>query len=548
MKKRHLLALPCSLLFAFPVASRAQEVPAHEHAPGAHSMVKLGTVSFPNSGSRSAQTPFLRGLALLHSFEYEDAAEAFREAQRADAGFAVAYWGEALTYAKLLWGLDDPAAARSVLARLAPTPAARLGRAGTEREEAYGSAIEALYQEGDLPTRIRGYVAALRTLTAAHPTDVEARALLAIALQMGGAGYTGAEAKGRRLEAIDLAKTIFAAQPDHPGGAHYLIHATDHPEFAAHGLAAARAYAEIAPDAEHALHMPSHIFVQIGAWDDAVASNERAWAASRASVKARRASNTDLSFHTLWWLQYGYLQQGRYAAAKAVVDSVDNLLAGIDWAKSDAIDARFAPTEFRFTYATETGDWSVFGSRAPEVVRAGSGGTSQRAQGFAFANAYNVAFAAGMMNDTAAAATLTGMFAGDGARRTIARAHIAALVARARGQGSLYLESLRAAAEADAQIVHFGPPNMVPAHELLGNALLEAKLLPDAISAFEKSLQLMPNRSASLLGLARAQRAVGDEASARKSYARLVANWRAADATMPAVKAALDESRRSGAQ
>ncbi|MEO5579683.1 MAG: hypothetical protein ABIR58_03430, partial [Gemmatimonadaceae bacterium] len=349
MKTLDLLALVAFLGVASPAVLAAQPGTDHGHGPAAHANARLGKVTFPNSGGKQAQAPFLRGLALLHSFHYDDAAEAFRAAQRADAGFALAYWGEALTFAKLLWGLDNPVAARAALSRLAPTPAARLALARTDREKAYGTAVEALYQEADLQTRIRAYVESLRSLTAKNPDDLEARALLSIALQMGGAGYSGAALTDRRMEAIGLAQSIFAAHPDHPGGAHYLIHATDHPDFASRGIAAARAYAKIAPDAEHALHMPSHIFVQIGAWDDAVASNERAWAASRAEVKARGSPNTDLSFHTLWWLQYGYLQQGRYAAAKAVVDSVRDLLQGMDWGKSDAIDARFALTEFRFT-------------------------------------------------------------------------------------------------------------------------------------------------------------------------------------------------------
>ena len=133
-----------------------------------------------------------------------------------------------------------------------------------------------------------------------------------------GDGGTREQRKALTEESIALAQSVFAASPDHPGGAHYLIHATDNPQYASRGLAAARAYAKIAPDAEHALHMPSHIFVQVGAWGDVVSSNERAWAASRAWVKSRGVPNTELSFHSLWWLQHGYLQQGRLEAAKAV--------------------------------------------------------------------------------------------------------------------------------------------------------------------------------------------------------------------------------------
>ncbi|MBA3341710.1 MAG: tetratricopeptide repeat protein [Gemmatimonadaceae bacterium] len=537
MNYRFALALASALAFQWPIGLPAQEAAAHDHAPGAHLNERLGKVTFPNSGARPAQASFLRGLALLHSFEYEDAADSFREAQRADAAFAVAYWGEALTYAKLLWGLDDPTAARAALARLGATREARLKLARTDRERAYGAAVEALYDNADLQTRVRGYVAGLRALNARHPNDLEARALLSIALQMGGAGYAADERKERRKEAIALAQSIFDAQPDHPGGAHYLIHATDNPEFAALGLAAARAYAKIAPDAEHALHMPSHIFVQIGAWDDVVASNERAWAASRAWVKGRGVANTQLSFHTLWWLQYGYLQQGRYREARALMDTVRAVLAGIDWAKSDAIDARYALDAFRFTYARETGDWLVYGGRAPRIVPPPSTASS-RAESFAFTDAYGVAFATGVLRDTVTANAIAQSFTGTGPLQAVARAQIAALRAQARGDVEQYVASLREAALADAQVVHFGPPGLYPGHELLGNALLAIGRHQEALEAFQKSLELMPGRSASLLGLARAQRAAGQIEASRKTYAKLRTNWHAADPDLPALQEA----------
>jgi hypothetical protein len=151
----------------------------HEHAAGAHAGEHLGVVSFPNSGARVAQRPFLRGLALLHNFEYDDARSAFRAAERADSGFAMAYWGEALTFAQLLLGLDYADSARTALTKLGPTTEARLAKAGSARERQYGAAVEALFAPSDLPTRVRGCIAGLRTLTSAYPHDLEARALLA---------------------------------------------------------------------------------------------------------------------------------------------------------------------------------------------------------------------------------------------------------------------------------------------------------------------------------------------------------------------------------
>jgi tetratricopeptide (TPR) repeat protein len=505
----------------------AQEAAHHDHAPGAHASEsqRLGTVSFPNSGAPTAQRPFLRGLALLHSFEYDDARDAFREAQRADSGFAMAYWGEALTFAQLLWGLDYADSARAALAHLAPTREARLARARTERERRYGAAVETLFDTTSAASRVRGYVAGLRALTAAHPNDLEARALLAVALLMQDDG-TPTEGTARTEEAITLAQSIFAKAPQHPGGAHYLIHATDNPKYASRGLAAARAYARIAPDAEHALHMPSHIFVQVGAWDDVVRSNERAWAASRAWVKARGVPNTELSFHSLWWLQYGYLQQGRFADARALVDTVRTVLAGIDWAASEAIDARYALEQFRFTYARESGDWSIYGGRAPERAVANSTLTSDRAMGLRNQEIYRVAMVAALVGDTARAKAVVDSLP---ERSVIGRAQVGALLAKARGDSASWIGGLEAAATADELVAHFGPPSVYPPHELLGDALLAAGRARDAAAAYAKGLELMPNRSLTLLGLAWAQRAAGDTTAAARTTARLRENWRRAD-------------------
>ena len=526
--RRHLpLTLASALSFAFGASPLTAQDPAHhDHAPGAHAGERLGTVSFPNSGAPAAQRPFLRGLALLHSFEYDDARTAFREAQRADPGFAMAYWGDALTYAQLLWGIDYADSARAALAKLGPTREARLARARTARERLYGAAIEALFDTTSAESRVSGYVAGLRALARAHPTDLEARAFLAVALLMDDSG-TPVEQKTRTEEAITLAQSIFAKSPTHPGGAHYLIHATDNPKYASRGLAAARAYARIAPDAEHALHMPSHIFVQVGAWDDVVSSNERAWPASRAWVKSHGMPNTELSFHSLWWLQYGYLQQGRFGAAKALMDTVRVLLSGIDWAASDAIDARHAAEQFRFSYAWETGDWSVYGGHAPSRMPANPKVVGDRATFYEAMETYRIAFVAAMLGDTALAKRVVDSLP---ERATISRGEIAGLLARARGDTANWIASLETAAKLDAGNVHLGPPSTAPAQELFGDALLVVGRAKDAVRAYEKGLELMPNRSRTLLQLARAQRKSGDEVGATKTEARLRENWRRADA------------------
>jgi hypothetical protein len=513
-------------LTAIASSIAAQEAGHHDHAAGAHAGERIGSVSFPNSGSPSAQRPFRRGLALLHSFEYDDARTAFRDAERADSGFAMAYWGEALTFAQLLWGIDYADSARTALSRLAPTRDARLALARTERERRYGAAVEALFDTTSVETRARGYVAGLRKVVAEYPNDLDARALLAISLLLDQGGSADDE-KARTEESIALAQSVFAKAPQHPGGAHYLIHAADDPKYAAKGLAAARAYAKIAPDAEHALHMPSHIFVQVGAWDDVVSSNERAWAASRAWVKSHGVPNTELSFHSLWWLEYGYLQQGRFGAAKALLDTVRVVLEGIDWASSDAIDARYAPIQFSFLYARETGDWSMYEGRVPPPAVANPKVTGDRAQFFATSETYGRAFVGAQLGDTAQAKqTLEAL----PERATIARAQVAGLLAKARGDTANWIASLEAAAKLDARIAHLGPPGSYPASELLGDAFVAVGRAKDAVPAYRTQLELMPNRSRTLLALARAQRRAADVAGAATTEAQLRRNWRAADA------------------
>ena len=514
-----------ALALLLPALAQAQDPARHDHAPGAHAAERLGTVHFPSSGAPAAQPQFLRGLALLHSFEYDDARAAFRGAERTDSGFAMAYWGEALTFAELLWGIDDADSARATLLRLGPTRAARLARAGTPHERAYGAAVEALFDTTSETARVEGYVAGLRRLTAEYPSDVEARALLSVALLMDDAG-TAAERTARTEEAIGLAERVFAEQPDHPGGAHYLIHAADDPKYAARGLAAARAYARIAPDAEHALHMPSHIFLQVGAWDDVVASNERAWAASRMEVASHALPPTELSFHALTWLQYGYLEQGRYVAARALIDSAQRVLRGVDWATSDAVDARYAVAEMRFAYARETGDWGIYGGRAPVPPPAGRADSSARARSFAAQDSYRVAFLAATFGDTARAKAVAAALP---ERAVTPRIQIGALVAKARGDTATWVAQLRAAADAEATVAHQGPPHLYPSSDLLGNALLELGRSAEAIAAYEQSLVLMPNRTLSLLGLARAHRAAEHSQEAARTRALVRANWHAAD-------------------
>ncbi|MGE5090800.1 MAG: hypothetical protein ACM3OH_01390 [Bacillota bacterium] len=521
-----------AVLLTIAQAAATQE--SHHHAPTARA---LGSVSFVNSGAPAAQVPFLRGIALLHSFEYDDAAAAFREAQRADTGFALAYWGEALTNSKLLWGLEDLPAARAALVRLAPTAAERLARARTPRERAWGAAVEAFYADADVSHRTLAYADSMRLLAKAWPADHEAAAFAAVALLM--AANTADLAPGQdtvlRNEAIVLATRVYRANPRHPGATHYLIHAYDDPALAARGLEFARAYARIAPDAEHALHMPSHIFLQVGRWDDVVQANERAWAASRADARRHGGSAAQLDFHALEWLQYGYLEQGRHAAARALIDTAAAVLKGADLA-ADA-DMRFAVPSLTFAWAAASGRWeSTAGLVEPAPAPATA---SARERAFTRIAGFQAGYAAAMRGDTALAMrtlrqlrTALDSFPAEsqrGRRLSFLGAQLEGAMAMERGESARAVELLGRWADVDNHSSPGGPPWYPPVGEQLGAALLATGHPREAAAAYEAALTARANRSESLAGLVRARLRLADAAGAAAARRKLAANWHAAD-------------------
>ncbi|MDP9200904.1 MAG: hypothetical protein M3P26_03075 [Gemmatimonadota bacterium] len=512
----------------------------HSHAsPTAHS--RLGSVVFANSGSRAAQADFLRGVALLHSFEYYDAAKAFKAAQNADPDFALAYWMEALTYRHPLWGQEDLDAARAALASLGPSTKARLARAKTPRERSYGAAVEALFAEGAEVDRARGFAEGMHKVAETYPSDLEASAFAALASLGLWAQLPRAQGGAQVEDAIRYAQRVFASNAKHPGASHYLIHAYDDPSRAERGLPFAREYAQIAPDAEHAVHMPSHIFLQVGLWNDVVASNERAWAASRAWVARNNMPTTRSDFHSLTWLQYAYIQQGRYRAARGLIDTLRVLFHGVDFGNQFS-DAAMVGPDLIFQYRLASGDWSEI--NLPSAGRQDDR-HSPRAVGFTSTMLLEQAIATAMRGDSANARSLvtriqsradSGLAAQYGRTSFTIGLNIAnALIAKNSGDTTKAIELLRAAGDLEAKTSPAGPPYLPPALEVLGTTLLGAGRPQEAIAAFTKELELRHNRSESLLGLARARLAAGDSKGAVEAYLKLLVNWKNADPGLPAL-------------
>jgi tetratricopeptide (TPR) repeat protein len=498
----------------------------------------LGKIDFATSGSPEAQRHFLRGALLLHSFEFDDAAEEFRAAQKIEASFAMASWGEAMTYNHPLWMEQDRDAAVAVLKRLAPTAEARLAKAPTDREKGYLAAIEALYGDGDKAARDRAYAEAMRRLHEKYPDDLDAASFYALALL--------GTCEGKRdyavyMKAAAIAEDVFAKSPLHPGAVHYLIHCYDDPIHAPLGMRAARVYAKIAPSAGHALHMPSHIFFASGMWEDADASNTAAWQASLERARRKGLGPEDHNFHALLWLEYGQLELGRYADARQTLALMEK-----DAAASGSARARTHLALMKAAYLVETRRWE--GDVARLAVRSddlGQRGLLLFVDGFG---------AAERSDRAAAEKALAAMRAGGsessghdhggsgyamGGRRASPDAILAleleARILEARKDTPQAIARARDAAETeDKMAFEFGPPLVAkPAHELLGEMLLASGRPAEARQEFEASLARAPGRALSLLGLARAAAKAGDTEAARRAYGELAANWRHADPDVP---------------
>jgi len=503
-------------------------------AGGLRAGVELGEISFPTSGSPQAQPHFLRGALLLHSFQYPDAREEFQAAQKIDPGFALAYWGEAMTYNHPLWVEQDREAARAALARLAPTPEARLARASTGREKGFLRSVEALYGEGTKVTRDFAHAEVLERLFERYPADQEAATFYALAL-MGACQFE--RVTGPYMRAAAILEEVFAKSPKHPGAIHYLIHAYDDPAHAPLGLRAARVYPKVAGAASHAQHMPSHIFLALGMWDETVAANEVSFAVAEERVKRRGGGPRN--FHSLQWLAYGYLQQGRYGEALkrlevAEQEAARNPTASVRWhhammraawlvetrldakrrheaapppARTDGVDLAAAAADLFATglHAMGAGDRVEADKALAEMrTRRKSPSLSQAAAG-----CHTASYALTNSNGIKAADIMIG-----------------SLEALLRFSGGKRQEGLelaeKAAAAEDGLYFEYGPPIPVkPSRELLGEMQLQAGRPQEARGQFEKVLLRHPKRALSLAGLAQAADRSGDRALAERASAEL---------------------------
>ncbi len=522
--KRAPISLFCLLSFVFFLSG----------AP-ALAQQDFGEVAFANSGPQAAQADFLLGLAQLHDFEYDDAAEHFRKAQQIAPDFAMAFWGEAMTQSHPVWHEEDVAAGRKILSRLAPTPEARLAKAPTEREKLYFRSIEILFGDGTKEERDRRYESVLAELHRKFRDDVDGAAFYALAT-LGTAEHGRDFATYMRAAAV--LEEVFPQHPRHPGVVHYLIHCYDDSVHAPLGLRAARIYSKVAPDAAHAQHMTSHIFLSLGMWDDEVKANETAMVVVN---RARQKAGQPVAWcgHVNEWLEYGYLEQGRIENARRILDGCRQ---AAEKAAAVASDPN-SPAHARMSGMTMRGvtpAMMLVGSYAEmrahflidsqlwgdDVARwTLPPGDNPFAQ---LTFDYTNALAAFYRGDFAGARELAPRVENDGQRAIawikdhkmedagmseqapIFGAQLRALLMSAEGKTLEALTELqRVAAKEHALPLEFGPPAIEkPTDELLGELLLQLHRPSEAREAFQTVLARAPGRRPVAEALARTDKEI----------------------------------------
>ena len=310
----------------------------------------LGEIVLEVTGSAEAAPYFHEGLLLLHSFEFEDAAEKFKKAQQLDSNFVMAYWGEAMTHNHPLWKERYSEKGTAALQKLAKTKEERLAMAKTPLEHDLLESVEILYTEGDKKELDVAYKAQMEKLHKKYPENHEVAAFYALSLL--GSSKSRTEDDNYNLSA-KIVQSIIKENPHHPGALHYLIHSYDDPDHASLALDAANRYAQVAPDAEHALHMPSHIFVALGMWDEVIKSNIASYDASVSKMNKKELDNDARGYHAYKWLMYGYLQKGNTEKAK---EMVYNMKQYCEQKPSSKARAHFIM--MKADYLTETGNWA----------------------------------------------------------------------------------------------------------------------------------------------------------------------------------------------
>jgi hypothetical protein len=518
-------------------------------APASAQLENVGNISFPTSAKPEAQRHFLRGVAILHSFGWKQAIAEFQLAQKAEPSFALAYWGETLCYNHPLNSQMDPKEPRAVLARLGADRAARAAKAPTDREQGFLNAVEELWGEGDSRQRRLAYMSAMERLYTKFPSDDEVKTFYALSI-LSAASAVDDRTSRMNVKAGSLAMDVFKRNPNHPGAVHYIIHAFDDPVHAPLALDAANVYAKIVPAVSHAIHMPTHIFIQHGMWTNVANQNMRAFNVAKELWEPGDVPG-DMA-HSGDWGQYGFLQLGDYAGARERIPA-------FEWMAETTKNSRAngALALVRARYIIETEEWKVqpvtesasnetILANGFSAVKTGDMATAEKMEAMLAAKAKAAPGGAAAPANPhaehggappAPAAGGGNPDAGKGVR--IMHKELQALIAQAKGQTDQAIAMLKEAAQIEESM---RPPNgaadpIKPSHELLGEVLLQAGKPKEAADAFETSLLRMPNRARSLMGAVRAHAGAGDKQRSAERLGLLTSFWKGKPFTAPTTDA-----------
>ncbi len=509
-------------------------VAQHEHPAGDPG--RLGKVSFLVSCDPSVQSQFNSAVAMLHSFWYEKASDAFAAIAEKDRTCGMAYWGIAMTYYHQIWSAPGPfdlKAGRSALEK------AKAAGATTQRERDYIAAIETFYKDADKldhRSRALAYEKAMDQLQAHYPHDHEAAIFHALALDAVAPPADKTYENQKKCGAI--LEPLFVEQPEHPGIAHYIIHCYDYPPLAAKALDAARRYAKVAPDSPHALHMPSHIFTRLGLWQESIDSN----LASAVSAKKNNAPGNEL--HAKDYLIYAYLQGAQDRESKEALEvpppGRPDDPQYMNWLYAMGTSpARYAVERHRWDEASSL-------SVPPNTFPGGRWAWTEANLYFARAlGASHTGKVEAAKKDVQQLASIRDTLTQHDDKYwadqvDIQRETATAWITLAEGKHDDALRQMRAAADhEDRTDKHNVTPGVIlPARELLGEMLLELKQPGQAVIEFEATLRTAPNRFNALAGAARAAQLSGDSEKAKTYYAKLLAICEHADGDRPELQAA----------
>jgi tetratricopeptide (TPR) repeat protein len=544
-----LLRIAVLILAACPVILLAQRE-GHDRGPS-RPEEGLGHVHMQTSCSDRVIVDFDRALALLHNFWYNRALQRFNQVAKNDPECAMAYWGAAMTYNHPFW---DPPSQADETAAWALVQKGLTAQMASARERLYLDALAVLYKNagaGDKSTRDAQYRDAMAAVYAKYPDDETA---LFYGLSILGAipeGSTGFEQQGR---AAKLFEDVYSRYPDHPGVLHYLIHAYDDPEHAQLGLKAARAYAKAAAAVPHALHMPSHIFMRLGYWDESAATNLRGWEVSEADVKRAHQSGAYRDFHNLSYLEYAYIQLGRYRDAQRTVDIIAAQYRALPSKQTapDTPELQSRHVRGRTIYAVpDRVVYGYFDMLTRLLVESGRWNEAAgipllvHSRDFAAVKLQWEAKAAAVRKDPRAASTAAAKLVSLSqvpdlhpfVKRIIVlqRAEAEAFAADASADPDTAVAKLKEAVAIEDSIDDLSQPPYpaIPATELCGNLMLELHRPAEATIYFRKTLDRTPNRPKAIFGLARAAELLGDTKTAKERYEEFLTIWRTADPDRP---------------